>query len=381
MYKDTEIHHHHKEAPPSYGMKHAMEKEAISAMSAMSVSTWSQPYPDAKGSVVGKEKYGKEDAKEDAMKLRKAMKGIGTDKGAIVEISGNRTFAQRRMIVKEYVHIGDKEGLDLLKDLKSELGGELENLTLPLYMMPGEFDARMMETAMRGLGTDEDLLTEILCTRTNKEIEDMKMAWHEKIDSKQTLEQWVGDETKKLFGISHYHALCLKLLEAKRPPCTKPDEKKVRADAEELNHLLSDRSDLNNSKNKFVEVFTGRSFAHIGALTGEFQNVSKQLTMDAAIRHEFGDSSDTSKALRVISEFSSQPYDFWGVRLRDAMKGLGTDDTKLVRIIISRCEVDLSNIAQVFGQRYGNGNTLKNWIEGDTSSFYSQLLLNLCGYH
>ena len=49
------------------------------------------------------------------------------------------------------------------------------------------------------------------------------------------------------------------------------------------------------------------------------------------------------------------------------MKGLGTDDFQLRRVVVPRCEVDLSNIADVFGQRYGKGKTLKNWIEGDTN--------------
>jgi len=366
---------------PQYGMKTGMEHTKC-PITNISLSEWTQPFPDARGSVAGKANYGRDSAKEDATRLRKAMKGLGTDKGTIVEITGHRTFAQRRMIANEFMHIDtDKEERDLLKDLKSELSGDLEKLVLALYMEPGEFDARMMEKAMRGLGTNEDLLNEILCTRTNKEIQDMKMAWTAKIDKKRTLEEWVSDETKKLFGASYYHTLCLKLLEAKRPPCGKPDPKQVRADAESLNHLLLERSSVNNAKSKFVEVFTERSWPHIGALVGEFQQMSKKWTLEAAICHAFGDSSDTAKALRVISEFCAQPYDFWAKKIRDSMKGVGTDEYKLIRLIVSRCEVDMLNIAQVFGQRYGNEKTLKSWIESDTSSYFCQLLLNLCGYH
>jgi hypothetical protein len=285
------------------------------------------------------------------------------------------------MIAKEYAQIDPNEKRDLLQDLKSEVGGDLERLVLPLYMMPGEFDARLMEKAMYGIKNDVDLLVEVLCTRTNKEIEDMKNAWKEKIDSKQRLEERVDGETKKLVGLTNFHNLCLKLLEAKRPPCAQPDEKQVRVDAEELNHQLLDRPDLDTAKAKFVEIFTERSWAHIGAVVGEFQGISEKWTMDAAIGHEFGDSSNTTKALRVMAEFCFQPYDFWAKKLREAMKGLGTDDSALVRIIVSRSEVDMANIAKVFGHRYGDGQTLKSWIESDTSGAYRQLLLNLCGYH
>ena len=76
---------------------------------------------------------------------------------------------------------------DLVKDLQSELGGNFENVVVSL-MDPCElFDARSLRSAMKvrianyhmqlssfaitlvsqGLGTDEEVLIEVLCTRTN----------------------------------------------------------------------------------------------------------------------------------------------------------------------------------------------------------------------
>jgi hypothetical protein len=247
-------------------------------------------------------------------------------------------------------------------------------------MTSGEFDARLMEKAMRGIGNDVEMLNEILCTRTNQQIRDMKLAWTAKVDARQTLIDRVSDETKKFFGTTHYHTLCMKLLEANRPACAAPDEKQVRADAEELNRLLVERSNVSNTEIKFVQIFTERSWPHIRALVGAFQTVSKKWTLDGAICHEFGESSNTVKALRLLIEFCTDSYDFWAKRLRDSLKGFGTDDSKLIRIIVSRCEIDFCNIIQVFGQRYGEGRNFKNWIEQETSGFYSQLLLFLSGF-
>jgi hypothetical protein len=358
-----------------------IDSQTIPGFSNLSVSnTWIQPLPDAKGTVAGKANFTREDAKRDALCLLRAMKGAGTDKNTIVDISGNRTFAQRQMIADEYANIDPEQRRDLLQDLKSEVGGDLESLVLPLYMMPGELDARLLEKAMYGLRNDVEVLVEVLCTRTNKELQDMKEAWKLKIDPKVRLEEKVGDETKTWFGTTNFHVLCTKLLEANRPPCSKPDEKQVRLDAEDLHHQLLERNDVNNAKAKFVEVFTERSWAHVGAVVGEFQKISDQYTMEAAIRKEFG-SSNTTKALQVMAEFCAQPYDFWAKRLRDAMKGLGTSDNQLVRIVISRCEVDMNNIVLVFGQRYGDGKNLKSWIDSETSGPYAQLLSYLCGFH
>ena len=48
-------------------------------------------------------------------------------------------------------------------------------------------------------------------------------------------------------------------------------------------------------------------------------------------------------------------------RLHDAMKGLGTDDNALVRVIISRCEVDMVQIKEEFQKAYNQ--SLAKFIE------------------
>jgi len=372
---------------------HGIQKQAMSAMSSFTGMTssdnaWIQPFPDARGAVVGKSKFDGEDAKADAIRLREAMKGLGTDKDVIVDISGNRTFEQRRMIVREYQRL-DGQKRHLIQDFKDNLSGDFQNLVVPLYMDKGQFDAHLMEQAMRGIGTDTDLLNEILCTRTNDEIMDMKSCWRLCIDSKQRLEDRVSDETKKFFGISHYHNLCLKLLEAKRAQSAAADDKTVHDDAEELNRLLIERENSSSSTTydskladrKFLEIFCERSWPHIRALAGEFQSISQKWTLDGAIGQQFGETSNVTQALRVILQFSMQPYDFWAKKLHDAMKGIGTNDSKVIRYIVSRCEIDMANIVQVFGQRYGEGKTLKNWIDDKCSGAYATLLLNLCGFY
>jgi len=132
------------------------------------------------------------------------------------------------------------------------------------------------------------------------------------------------------------------------------------------------------AKAKFVEVFTTRSWVQIRAISGIFQDIAKKYTMEGAIEHTLGD-GDTATALQTINSFACQPYDFWAKLLQKAMKGMGTNDEKMRRIIIARAEVDLRDVGIVFGNRYGDGKTLAKWIKDDLSGDYEKLMLAVCG--
>jgi annexin A7/11 len=59
---------------------------------------------------------------------------------------------------------------DLVKELKSELGGNLERVVLAMMLPTTELLSDHLHEAMKGVGTNEDTLVEILCTRNNREI-------------------------------------------------------------------------------------------------------------------------------------------------------------------------------------------------------------------
>lgn len=67
----------------------------------------------------------------------------------------------------------------LLEDLKSELGGHFEDLILGLMTPTAKYCAAALYKAMKGAGTDEDVLVEILSTRSTKEIKKIVAAYDE----------------------------------------------------------------------------------------------------------------------------------------------------------------------------------------------------------
>lgn len=107
------------------------------------------------------------DPHADATVLRTAMKGFGTDEDKIIEILSARVNFQRQAIINAFQ---EKFGRDLIKDLKSELSGKLEDVIIGLMMKPEQFICKQLNKAMVGVGTDEDTLIEILCSRTGEEM-------------------------------------------------------------------------------------------------------------------------------------------------------------------------------------------------------------------
>ena len=129
-------------------------------------------------------------ALEDAQALRKAMKGLGTDEKAIIEIVANRTNAQLLEIKDAYEKNIQR---DLIKDLKSEISGNFQKAVLSLLEPAIEYDVDQLNNAMKGIGTNEDTLIEIIASRDEARLNQIKMKYKEKYNK--DLEHSIEKET------------------------------------------------------------------------------------------------------------------------------------------------------------------------------------------
>ena len=110
---------------------------------------------------------GQEILDQDCRALRDAMEGLGTDEDAIIRILTSRPMAHRYMLKHRYKAL---LGRDLVKDLKSELSGNFEDVCIAMLDSCYELDCRSLYDAMHRLGTNEATLIEIIATRPTHQL-------------------------------------------------------------------------------------------------------------------------------------------------------------------------------------------------------------------
>uniref|UniRef100_A0A8C6UUV4 Annexin n=1 Tax=Neogobius melanostomus TaxID=47308 RepID=A0A8C6UUV4_9GOBI len=114
----------------------------------------------------------------------------GTDEDTVLMLLASRTNEQRQQIKVAYKKA---HGKDLVSALKSELGGLFEDLIVALMTPRSLFDATQLHKALKGAGTNDEVLIEILASRTEDEIKDITKVYKKEFGGK--LEKDVCSDT------------------------------------------------------------------------------------------------------------------------------------------------------------------------------------------
>lgn len=301
-------------------------------------------------------------AEEDARHLRKAMKGIGTDEKAIIRILARRSNAQRQEIKTFFKQA---YGKDLISDLKSELGGDFERAILALMDTPLFYLIHELRAAMKGAGTNEKALIEILLSKTNPELEILKLAY------KKEYEKDLAEEVRKETG-GNFGRLMGAILNAKREDDAAVDGDRAKADAQRI--YDAGEGTFGTDESEINVVLCTRSWRQLRATFVAYQELTGH-PIEEAIKKET--SGDLQNGFLTIIKYIQDPLMYYAERLYLAMKGLGTDDKTLIRVIVCRSELDLQYIKGAYEKMYGK--SLKDAVASECSGDYKKLLLEIIG--
>lgn len=301
-------------------------------------------------------------AAEDGVALRTAMKGFGTDEQAIIDILTARSNAQRQEIAKFFTQ---EYGRNLIDDLKSELGGKFEDVIIALMVTPVDFMANQLQKAMAGIGTEEETLVEILCSRNNNEVKEIVDAYERLYD--RPLAEHLCSETS-----GDFRRLLTLIVTGVRNAQTEVHPERARETAEMLYNAGEGK--LGTDEEIFNKILAHECFGQLKLIFEAYKDVSGR-TIEQALRDEI--SGELLDAMLAIVECVQSPPAFFAKKLRKAMEGAGTDDQTLIRIVVSRSEIDLGNIKEEYERLFDK--TLESSVKNETSGDYKRSLIALIG--
>ena len=88
-------------------------------------------------------------------------------------------------------------------------------------------------------------------------------------------------------------------------------------------------------------------------------------------------SGDVKKIFKAITYALLSPSEYFAYRINKAIKSFMTNDNILIRVIVSRDEIDIERIKRYYKQQFKKD--LYTTIQEETSGDYRNLLLALIG--
>jgi hypothetical protein len=296
--------------------------------------------------------YQANDPLADAHTLYKSMKGLGTDDSTLINVMTHRSKQQLEQIALIYAK-EHKNSLE--KDIKGDTSGNycklLCDIAKPVLVLKTEF----LQSAVRGLGTRESIVIDVITQSSNAEIMAMKNLWP-------NMEKDICGDTS-----GNFRHVLVELMKAKRQEITVIDDQLAVQLAHDLYKAGENRLGTNDSK--FVEIMTSYSPYFLDRVSHHYSNRHGH-SLQKAIENE------TSGHYKDALIACTRPPDvYFAHRLHRAIKGLGTDDTGLIYCFSIHDKGQLQHIAKLYESR-GLG-SLHRDVEKDTSGNYRKTLLSL----
>jgi len=287
-------------------------------------------------------------ADKDALEIQAALGK--KDAGTLVRILTNRNNAQRQLISQAYQTLSEKE---LGAAVKKALSGDLETLLLALLMTPLQFQAHRLRSAMEGMGTDEETVLEILCTRSAQQLKDISDTYTTQY--KRDLEKDLKGETS-----GDFCKLVLALLKK---------EERIGGVQADVNALSTSLSGKKPNPEPWIQILTTRDSKHLNKVLNILEKGSAPgHSVDKALEKSF--SGDLRLGLRTLVRCIQNPNLFLAQRL-ESMKAAVVQG-----IMVSHCEEDLLCVRVAYLKQTGTSlyTALQKPFKGD----YLQALLAIC---
>ena len=269
------------------------------------------------------------------------MKGFGTDERALISILSKPDPLQMALLRNSFNQIHRR---DLIADIKSETGGSFEDGLTALVRGPLMQDAFDVNKAIKGAGTNEALLNDVLIGRSNADMRAIKQAYN-KTYHKNMESEVAGDlsfKTKDLFN---------KVMSATRAEESSPViPQQIEKDVADLYAATVGRA-VGADQVTVCNILASRSDAQIRTIAQQFQQ-RYHSDLTKAMEKKF--EGHMEEALVLLIKRATDPAMTDAEQLEGAMAGVGTKNylliTRIVKIHWNRQHMD--QVKRAYQHRY-----------------------------
>ncbi|KAK5946161.1 hypothetical protein PMZ80_000301 [Knufia obscura] len=311
--------------------------------------------------------YGNEmpqgNAMPDVDALMKAMSGFKRDHTTVIRVLAKADPRHMALIRQTYAQRNN--GSSLESKVESSFRSHYGDALLQLVRGPLLSDVHNINRAIKGLGTKEDMLNDVLIGRSNADMRAIKSTYQQVF--KKTMESDVeGDlslKTKTMFQL---------IMRASRTEESYPyNPTETSRDTEALHYATRGPSVSTNQDQAFT-VLTQRSDNQIRAIAHEYQQKYHK-SLEDTIRSSFSGHMEDALLLALGRAMDRAKTDAYG--LEDTMKGMGTKDNLLVNKTV-RVHWDRQHMDQVKkAYQHFFKKDLVSRVRGETSGDYRDALV------
>lgn len=289
------------------------------------------------------------------------MKGFGTDEAALIRSLAKLSPLEIPAIKQTF---RQRHRRDLEDDVRKEVSGYLELCLLSILRGPLQQDVWCLNKALKGAGTDEDLLNEILLGRSNADMRAIKQAYYHTYH--RSLEHDVRDDlsakTERLFSM---------VLSATRQEESAPvNPQLIDADVTEIHRCTEAR--IGAEQLTVCSILSNRSDNQIRAIAHAYEHKYRRPLENVFISEFSGHMED---ALVQMVRCGTDRAMRDAINIEHAMAGLGTKDEMLVTRIVKLhwSPAHLQQVKGAYKVKYRQD--LVSRVQGETSGDYEKCLV------
>jgi len=288
------------------------------------------------------------------------MKGFGTNEAELIRALSKLDPLQVATVRQAYQQ---RFMRNLAQDIEKETSGYFEEGLLAIVRGPLEQDCFLVHSAIKGLGTKESMLDDVLIGRSNADINAIK-AQYQQMYHKSLESDVRGDlsaETERMY---------MMIISARRNEDSAPTiPQEIDRDADTLHRAMAG---MGKDHAAVCSIITGRNDGQLRAIAHAYQQKYKR-PIAKVIESNFSFHMESALLLALARGCDRIKSD--ADQLEDAMAGMGTKDQLLVNRVV-RAHWNRGHMQQVRNAyKQFHKRDLVSRIKGETRGDYEKLMV------